>query len=265
MTVSGMMTRELVVDGFTGDAAGYEPVRRAYVIAFDTVALLSIVCLFTILATAYFAPSIRRTGTWFAFLGSWLITSISYVLLIRQQIGPPPDRGLCLFQAMLIYSNPVLSALTSLSFILELGVMNPQWVRRDPSGLYCHLSKPIALSVTSAIVIACMVFLLLLEALVAFTYYRNWKITQEFKELNRSSVNFSVTVRFVAFNIGVFFALTFGFWSFVPKTLVNSARLDLALGSLPLIASIVFGSHKDFFRVWFPCLQDRESQKNNLY
>ncbi|KAF9036188.1 hypothetical protein BJ165DRAFT_619967 [Panaeolus papilionaceus] len=296
------MAREYLVDGFTNNAAAYDKVKHIYIWAGNTITVASMISLTIVLLTAYLSPSIRRTGTWFAFLGSWLITSISNILLVRHQIGPSPDRSLCLFQTMLVYSNPVLNAVAGVGFILEvymaltyctrpviprlytlslyivpaviyvgvlievlvLGVRNPQWVERDPTGMYCHLSKPISVSITSAIVITAMLLLLLLEVLVGVAYYQTWKITREFKDLHGASANFNVTIRFGIFNSGVFFALTFGFWSFVPKTVVNSARLDLALSSLPFLASIIFGTHKDFFRVWFPFLQ-RQEEDNLIF
>jgi hypothetical protein len=290
---------ELLLNGntFTNDIEGYQKVSLLYIASSNVISLLSVLSLLIILFTAHCSPSIRRTGTWFAFLGSWLITSAGNLLLVRQQAGPPPDLGLCLFQAMLVYGNPVLNALTGVGFILEvymaltfytrpvipriytlslyivpgvvymgtlievlvLGISNPRWVERDLTGMYCHLSKPIALSISSAIVIAAMLVIVLFEILVGVAYYRSWKITRESKELYRSSaLNISVTIRFAIFNIGVFFALTFGLWSFVPKTVLNSARLDVALASLPFLASIVFGTHRDFYKVWFPCLQRRQ-------
>ncbi|KAF9036187.1 hypothetical protein BJ165DRAFT_620580 [Panaeolus papilionaceus] len=281
--------------GATDDpqAEAYRKVSVGYITANNIIVLLSIFSLVLVLATAHLSASIHRRGTWFAFLGSWLITSIGNILLVGRQIGPPLDnyRGLCLFQAMFIYSSPILNALTALAFILEaylratrhsgwpsrtytisfyvgpvvvyvgvlievlvLGVRNPQWVRRDPTGMYCHFSDPISAKITSAIVIAAMLVVILFEILVGVAIYRSWKTRQEFETCKKpASIDFDVTVRFFIFNIGVVFALTFGFWSFIPQTVVNSARLDIALNTLPFLASVMFGTHKDFFRVWFPC------------
>ncbi|KDR76143.1 hypothetical protein GALMADRAFT_225828 [Galerina marginata CBS 339.88] len=155
-----------------------------FLVAFDSFSMIALILLPIIILTAFFSSSAKRIPTWFMVVGSMHIASIANLLLLGQQkIGPRPNVGLCLFQAMLIYAYPILASLSGLSFMLQVyfsihlalksgsklskvsqrwlqiipcaafvailvevlivGLLDISTVRRDPSGVYCNLSQPI--------------------------------------------------------------------------------------------------------------------------
>jgi hypothetical protein len=79
-----------------------------FIIAFDVLYFIGLFSLLFIIATALLSPSIQRSSTWYMFIWSWIITCISSLILVGQQTGPAPSTAVCLFQAMLIYTTPVL-------------------------------------------------------------------------------------------------------------------------------------------------------------
>ncbi|KAI0671312.1 hypothetical protein C8Q78DRAFT_763833 [Trametes maxima] len=79
--------------------------------------------LLAVLITALFAPKVYRHFTWLNFCITWLIYCISYTMLAfsGQQTRPePPAYPLCLTQASLVYSAPVLVAMSTFSLVLQL-------------------------------------------------------------------------------------------------------------------------------------------------
>jgi len=90
------------------------------IIAFDVLSILAGVGLSIVLITALFSSRVRRLSTWYMVVGSMLIVSITNSLLLGQQTGPPPNEGVCLFQAMLSYAYPVLVACSGASFMLQV-------------------------------------------------------------------------------------------------------------------------------------------------
>jgi len=74
-----------------------------------------------ILGTIIFSDASRQL-TWFSFIFSWIISSFSYLLLFMtgQLENKRPPFGLCLAQAVLIYSAPPLTAATTLALVTEV-------------------------------------------------------------------------------------------------------------------------------------------------
>ncbi|SJL08564.1 uncharacterized protein ARMOST_11930 [Armillaria ostoyae] len=95
---------------------------NTFVVAFDTLQVLSLVLLLGLLAPALFSSNIKRTATWFGMIISVTIYCASYSILmfIGGQDDPEPSAGVCLFQACLVYSTPALSIFCALSFVVEL-------------------------------------------------------------------------------------------------------------------------------------------------
>ena len=62
------------------------------------------------LVTAMFSSGVPRHSTWFSFMLSWIIYTLSYNLLFfaGQLPGPEPPYGLCLIQSIMVCSAPPL-------------------------------------------------------------------------------------------------------------------------------------------------------------
>lgn len=99
---------------------------RKDITIFNFFASLGVISIIAVLAPALFSPRIKRSATWYGELTSWLVYSVSYILLFGHQLGPkPPPHGLCMFQAVLVYAMPPLYASSvelGASLIIQLGV-----------------------------------------------------------------------------------------------------------------------------------------------
>ncbi|KAE9403538.1 hypothetical protein BT96DRAFT_990202 [Gymnopus androsaceus JB14] len=79
-----------------------------------------------IILTARFYSPIQRHATWYNFMLSWVISSISYTLLLfGGQIDLSGDSkgvpfGLCVFQSSVIYAAPPLSAAAVLGMVAQI-------------------------------------------------------------------------------------------------------------------------------------------------
>ncbi|KIY68367.1 hypothetical protein CYLTODRAFT_421687 [Cylindrobasidium torrendii FP15055 ss-10] len=75
-----------------------------------------------ILATAICSPIVKRCATWYTFCASWIVSCLSYSLVFfvggRNAIFQPTE-ALCVFQAALVYSVPILTALTTLALLVH--------------------------------------------------------------------------------------------------------------------------------------------------
>ena len=61
-----------------------------------------------ILLTVLLSSNVRRTPTWFGLMASWMVFTLSNLLIVGHQIGPDPGFGICLTQAGFVYASPVL-------------------------------------------------------------------------------------------------------------------------------------------------------------
>jgi hypothetical protein len=82
--------------------------QLGFIIAFDVLNLFSVITLSAVFLTAYFSPRIRRVPTWYLYIFSWDVYSLSYVLIVGKQTGAEPIWGWCLCQAVAVYASPVL-------------------------------------------------------------------------------------------------------------------------------------------------------------
>ncbi|KDR76232.1 hypothetical protein GALMADRAFT_247523 [Galerina marginata CBS 339.88] len=185
------------------------------IIIFDVLFGAGVVFLLPILSVALYSRHIKRASTWYMVIGSWVITSLSNLILLGQQTGRPPNAGICLMQAMLIYATPVLCSFTAVAFMLQvylsiilslrwnskisrvqmrflhlvpvvsffcvlievmiIGLLNPAQVQRTSSGVYCNLSGSLASMITAGLTILAMLMIIIVEILTAITLRRLWK------------------------------------------------------------------------------------------
>lgn len=73
---------------------------------FNTFAFLGLFLNAGVLAPALWSSRIRRRSGWFSLIISWMIYSITYLMIVGHQTGPAPPFGRCLAQAVLIYAIP---------------------------------------------------------------------------------------------------------------------------------------------------------------
>jgi len=75
-----------------------------------------------LLLVIIFSPYLHRHATWLNFAFSWVVFSLSYIILYisGKTKGPQPAFSLCLGQASMIYAAPVLSGSTAFALILQI-------------------------------------------------------------------------------------------------------------------------------------------------
>ncbi|KAJ8483286.1 hypothetical protein ONZ45_g14655 [Pleurotus djamor] len=88
---------------------------------FDLTQILGYILLMIIALTAWLSKSIRRSPAWYNFLITWMLSCVSYLVILGQQTSPSePQFGICLLQSMLIYAAPVVTVTAGLSFSIEM-------------------------------------------------------------------------------------------------------------------------------------------------
>lgn len=73
---------------------------------FDLLHLLALILLILITLSALSSRRVHRMRTWYSFLLSWIIYTVSFLLLPFRSPGFEPDKASCLFQASMIYAMP---------------------------------------------------------------------------------------------------------------------------------------------------------------
>lgn len=186
--------------------------QLGFIIAFDVLNLFSVITLSAVFLTAYFSPRIRRVPTWYLYIFSWDVYSLSYVLIVGKQTGAEPIWGWCLCQAVAVYASPVLAAASIVIFVTQiyldiryalgftmpkpnlgkklmiapgllfisiccevliLGLWLPDIVGRSPSGMFCHINMSFPSQVTAIMILLCTVVVVGLGVSVAYTVHRN--------------------------------------------------------------------------------------------
>ncbi|KAJ7067002.1 hypothetical protein C8F01DRAFT_1247411 [Mycena amicta] len=88
--------------------------------AFNVLATTGLVLLTLTLLPAVASPQVQRSPLWFSMISSWMVYSVSYMLLLGHQGGPDPPRGICGLQMMAIYAAPPLTTTTGLAFLIDI-------------------------------------------------------------------------------------------------------------------------------------------------
>ncbi|KAJ3797651.1 hypothetical protein GGU11DRAFT_756565 [Lentinula aff. detonsa] len=171
--------------------------------AFIALQLLGAFFFFLVAITAAFSSRVKRYATWYSFCASWVISGISYslILVVEAYAGaqgfhhwhPNVEVGsvewkaekVCMTQAAFIYASPVLTGFTSLAMCFHLVVVpyviwvimfavlfqlsqaQPNTVELGRSGYYCHLALPEPVAVCSGIAIFASISVAIVETLMA--------------------------------------------------------------------------------------------------
>lgn len=91
------------------------------VYAFITLQLIGGLGLLVVVLTALCNKKVRRLGTWYSFCISWILSALSYTLLVfAGQQYREPSKPLCMIQAAAIYAAPTLTSCTTLSLLIHV-------------------------------------------------------------------------------------------------------------------------------------------------
>ncbi|KAF9477902.1 hypothetical protein BDN70DRAFT_77027 [Pholiota conissans] len=164
-------------------------------------------------------------------------------------------------QVTLIHALPCFSFCAIVIETLTLGLMNPETVERDPSGMYCHLSSAIPRQVTAAITIAAMITFLILGFVVFFKLRRRWQAVRAMsfeKAISQPQISPDVATRVLIFSFCPIIALALSSIQYIPHYSADANQLNMILAVLPIVAGLIFGSQRDILRAWMNCLQRKE-------
>ncbi|KIK66362.1 hypothetical protein GYMLUDRAFT_932423 [Collybiopsis luxurians FD-317 M1] len=128
-----------------------------------------------------------------------------------------------------------------LAVLIVLGNAKPDAVRMSPFGYYCHLEWPEPVMVCSAIAVAALIGVIIIETWMSRAVYRHRRT------LLQTVHPMAFTVRVLVFGIVVVFTLVLGLLFLVPATRNIGVNFTLAL--IPLFGIIIFGSQNDILRV----------------
>ncbi|TFK75193.1 hypothetical protein BDN72DRAFT_832546 [Pluteus cervinus] len=230
---------------------------------------------------------VRRRPAWISQMVFWLVYSISYFLLLGRQIGQAPPFGLCILQAALIYASPASCAFGVTCFMVDfymawrsvltgyktptrfvnfiatipaivhvllfcvvlLLVNDPATVQREEMGFYCHTTDGVASAITIFIVLGAAFILLPIEIWTGVSLYQHWKA---FRRLEREGGPFSLSVyiRMISFSVFTGFGLGLGLFIIPRLTSEADPRWSALLPTLPVLASLAFGTQRDILAVY---------------
>ncbi|PBK71601.1 hypothetical protein ARMSODRAFT_1083042 [Armillaria solidipes] len=273
---------------------------KALVVAFDTLQMSGLVLLLTLLAPALFSPNVKRTATWFGIIISVIIYCVSYSILmfIGGQDDPEPSPGVCLFQACLVYSTPILSVFCALGFIVELlvhffrtsrgktpsrvtpiillasssllslcvalevlvvGLQSPEHVQRNESRLYCHLTAAKPNLVVCVLGIIMSLATMIAEVVIILVI-RKTAVELRRKTSSIPSLPTHLLVRLFLFSTCICFVVCISVYSVIvpPEGGALSAWYILLNGG-PIGVVVTFGTQKDIL-----CFYFRRKQNLNI-
>jgi len=117
------LSRGILLANVPPDTSQHQPSLIVLFLVFQVIGLVGGII---IILTARFYSPIKRHATWYNFMLSWVISSISYnLLLFSGQIDLSGDDkgvpfGLCVFQSSVIYAAPPLSAAAMLGMVAQI-------------------------------------------------------------------------------------------------------------------------------------------------
>ncbi|KAK0201058.1 hypothetical protein DFS33DRAFT_1101328 [Desarmillaria ectypa] len=270
-----------------------DPNAEKLIVAFDALLFLAVLLCMAVLAPPLLSTKIKRKKTWFGMMVSGILYGISYLMLmfIGKQDIPEPSSAVCLFQACLVHSTPILAVSSALGFVLELfiafflnyqgkppsrdtpwiilassflvflfvllealviGVRNPDDVRRNDSYLYCHITTSIPNIILCAHGIVLSLAMMIIEVFVVIII---WKTKVKLRrQPNSADIEIPTHLLLRAFSFSIFVCLTVGVTVYtlvIPPKGGTSSSWYLLLGIVPLSGVATFETQKDILRFYY--------------
>jgi hypothetical protein len=268
-----------------------ESLYLSFIWVFNTLQIVGLVSITALTLIVRFSSSIKRALTWYIFMIGWIVWCISYFLLAGQQTGDCPAFGFCLFQAALVYAGPPANACACLAILLQLyfsmdsapnkipshpwkvkllfaappvvfalvfieilvyGLLHPDQVQRDTTGMFCGISNGLPTRISAALVAIFSLVMLFYEVRTFTALYRNWSLFRRLQITKESTgVSVALIVRVSIFSFLPILALGISVASAVLTT--SSTMAHLVTASLPSAAVIIFGTQQDILsalRFW---------------
>jgi len=270
---------------FSREAGPSTTSRTALIDVFLAFQLLGLIGSVALVLTTTLSTRATRNATWQNFFTSWIISTLSYSLLLfaGQVQRPQPAFGVCLAQAGLIYGIPSLTAATTFGLIAQIwfkvqtllrqkvqnerlwtiaililpycmlfGMVVASWVTgvRNPGSVAIIGSGMychIGSSGTLGKVSAALVALTLIPTLT-FEILICIALRRNWATFKRMHNSMSIILRVVVFTlIGVLAISLSALFVFSSN---HGPGVNIALAAMPVIAVLVFATQKDILAVW---------------
>ncbi|KAF7323521.1 hypothetical protein MKEN_00571700 [Mycena kentingensis (nom. inval.)] len=261
------------------------PTRQMLINTFLALQMLGLIGSIALVLTTTLSSRAARNATWQNFFTSWIISTVSYaLLLLAGQAGKAtPSFGVCLAQAGLIYGIPSLTAATTFGLIAQI------WF--SVQTLLLHKIKYERFWIIGILVLPyCMMFGMVLAswvsgmrhpesvtiigsgmychlshtsllgrvsaALVAFTLIPTLgleisiciALRRNWSTFKRMKNSMSITLRVMLFTlIGILAISLSAVFVFSDN---HGASLNIVFACMPVIAVIIFSTQKDILNVW---------------
>ncbi|PBK58391.1 hypothetical protein ARMSODRAFT_133932 [Armillaria solidipes] len=258
--------------------------------AFDALQISGAVGFLLIVLTTVLSSYVQRHFTWLSFCISWIVSCISYALLVLTGNGlkHTPVFELCVAQAALIYGAPVLTSCTTFSLafymythvkasladaslngdtfwlvlgpyliwlgfiigVLTSGIMQPSLVCKALN--YCDIDSPIPSKASALVVAISAVGVVTISVFVAVRLYRNRR------SLGHDTLYVTAAIRVILFGL-------VGFLGFVVSAVYiitwdQGPVFDIILALVPNFGVVIFGSQADILRAWMALLNFRKNR-----
>jgi len=270
---------------FLREAGPSDASRKTLIDVFLAFQLLGLIGSVALVLTTTLSNRAPRNSTWQNFFTSWIISTVSYSLLLftGQIHTPQPTFGVCLAQAGLIYGIPSLTAATTFGLIAQIwfkvqtllrrkvknerlwtitililpycmlvGMVIASWVAgvRNPSGVLIIGSGMychIGYSGTLGKVSAALVALTLIPT-VTLEILICISLRKNWATFKRMKNSMSIILRVVIFTlIGILAISLSALFVFSSN---HGPGVNIALAAMPVIAVLVFSTQKDILSVW---------------
>ncbi|KAF4597121.1 hypothetical protein EYR40_007571 [Pleurotus pulmonarius] len=248
---------------------------------YNVVLIVGLVLNILVVSVAYVSRRVQRCRSWYIFMMSWIILSLSFLFLLGQQTGPKPAFEICLAQAVLIYAAPPLTAFSTLILVVNLyfglsggcararfllwlsmllppavylsiiaeatviGITNPSEVRRDRTGMYCHIKLATPAIVTFAVIGLSVIFMVgFMVATVLVVRRKSTSFVGQ--KVPASVVPLGIIVRVGVFTIAPISVLILeALIMLKSQSIVAMSVTAIMYAVLPLLAALTFGTQAD--------------------
>lgn len=134
--------------------------------------------------------------------------------------------------------------------MLVLGLKDRRLVKRDRTFAFCHLESTLPAYVTGGVVICTIVIAMGFVASTALHIRRHIAASRLWQGLQASNAQ-KMVIRFGIFTVPPVLGLAISVAQVsVKSSLIADGVLNIAIGTLPAGAALIFGTQSDIMRVW---------------
>ncbi|KAF9029160.1 hypothetical protein BDZ89DRAFT_1160009 [Hymenopellis radicata] len=276
--------------------------KRLFVV-FLVLQLCGLATLAVILSTVLLSPTTaKRHVCWINCQFTWLISALSYCLLLGRPIDWTPPHSLCFAQAVLIYSVPTLSACTTTALMIHvfLSIRSILSASGSPSSQRLSIvlatvpyiaalgmaAIPLAFGISDPSLverrandgglycgigngipgrISSIVVAVIMICCLGLEIAVIVVLRRNWADLRKRRRNhpvLSLSIRVLAFSI--FGCLAIALALAFAFTPSRGAIPNLILATLPFIAALIFGTQQDILDVWLSLLCCRKPKRRQL-